>query len=103
MTKISAFFAYASTFREIGSAIARAQTDLLKRRPELSLRRWEENDVSGRALTDPIFEHISAANILIADITTLNFNVTFEIGYAIGLKKRVYLGFVDKVFQPQAT
>ena len=31
------------------------------------------------------------AIFLIADITSLNFNVTFEIGYSIGIRKRVYL------------
>jgi len=28
---------------------------------------------------------------LVADVTRLNFNVTYEVGYAIGLKKRVLL------------
>jgi len=28
---------------------------------------------------------------LFADVTTVNFNVTFEVGYAIGLGKRVYI------------
>jgi hypothetical protein len=57
----------------------------------LTIHPWEENDISGRALTDPIFEKIVGADTLIADITTMNFNVTFEIGYAIGLGKRVHL------------
>lgn len=52
---------------------------------------WEQNDIAGRPLVAPIFEGISQNDFLIADITFLNFNVTYEIGYAIGVAKRVFL------------
>ena len=52
---------------------------------------WEANDVAGYCLTDPVLERIGSADIILADITRLNFNVTYEIGYAIGKQKRVYL------------
>ncbi len=91
MPPINAFFAYASTYREIRSAIAGAHGLVSQRRRDLAIYLWEENDISGRALTDPIFEGIAEADVLIADVTTMNFNVTFEVGYAIGLGKRVYL------------
>jgi hypothetical protein len=52
---------------------------------------WEQNDIAGRPLVAPIFEGIGSAALLIADVTTLNFNVTYEIGYAIGTAKRAYL------------
>jgi hypothetical protein len=91
MPAISGFFAYASTHREVGSAINGALAVLMRCRADLTIHPWEENDVSGRPLTDPIFEKITSSDFLIADITTMNFNVTFEIGYAIGLGKRVHL------------
>ena len=53
----------------------------------LDLHLWVENDIAGRPLTDPIFEQINQCDVLFADVTTVNFNVTFEIGYAIGRKK----------------
>ena len=87
----SAFFAFASTYDEVVSASAGAQRLLRERRKDLKLHLWQENDISGRPLTDPIFDHIGSADMLIADITAMNFNVTFEIGYAIGLGKRVHL------------
>jgi hypothetical protein len=74
----------------VGSAIAGA-VRLLTGRRDLAIHMWEENDISGRALTDPIFEQIATSGVLIADITTMNFNVTFEIGYAIGRGRRVHL------------
>ena len=45
----------------------------------------------GSRLSDPIFWRISAGEFLAADVTYLNENVTFEIGYAIGSKKRCLL------------
>jgi hypothetical protein len=86
---MSAFFAYSSVFKEVADSIRGARRMLSSRRGGLTIELWEENDISGRPLTDPIFEKIAAANILIADVTTINFNVTFEIGYAIGSGKRV--------------
>lgn len=52
---------------------------------------WEQNDICGVPLTDPIFDHIEHATAVIADITDLNFNVTFEIGFSIARQKRVFL------------
>lgn len=88
---MKAFYAYPSTIVDVTQVIHAAKNILSGAVPDLELRLWEENDISGRPLTDPIFKGIAEADILIADITALNFNVTFEIGYAIGLGKRVYL------------
>lgn len=92
---VKAFFAYPSSEREVLQAVHHAKAALALDRQDLEIILWEENDISGRPLTDPIFEGISAADMLFADITTMNFNVTFEIGFAIGLGKRIHL-FRDK-------
>ncbi|MER8761980.1 MULTISPECIES: hypothetical protein [unclassified Mesorhizobium] len=88
---VRAFFAYPWSEPDAVRAVHDAKTFLAGSRRELELTLWEENDISGRPLTDPIFESIAAADMLIADITVMNFNVTFEIGYAVGLGKRVHL------------
>ncbi|MEO8466297.1 MAG: hypothetical protein ABI640_13215, partial [Gammaproteobacteria bacterium] len=62
-----------------------------KRLSRLSVVTWEQNDIAGRPLVAPIFEGINENDLLIADVTTLNFNVTYEIGFAIGSRKRVFL------------
>jgi hypothetical protein len=85
------FFAYPSSIPEIVHAIHSAKKILSSNYTKLEIHLWEENDISGRPLTDPIFEGIAQADALVADITIMNFNVTFEIGYAIGLGKRVHL------------
>jgi len=88
---MKAFFAYPSSERDVIQAIHAAKHALSYSRQDLAIQLWEENDISGRPLTDPIFETIADADVLFADVTKMNFNVTFEIGYAIGLGKRVHL------------
>lgn len=88
---MKAFYAYPSSVTDVTYVIQAAKRALAATYRDLDLHLWEENDISGRPLTDPIFDGIASADILVADITAMNFNVTFEIGYAIGLGKRVYL------------
>ncbi len=85
-----AFFAYPGQPKEIGQAVCDAAQDY-NNFSSIQIQGWEKNDISGIPLTDPIFEKISKAEFLAADITILNFNVVFEIGYAIGKGKRTFL------------
>ena len=52
---------------------------------------WPANDIPGRPLAAPVQSGISNAAFVIADISTLNLNVTYEIGFAIGTRKRAFL------------
>lgn len=88
---MKSFYAYPSSEPEVMKTIQDAQKALGAVRPSLFLHLWQANDICGLPLTDPIFEQIQKSDFIVADITVLNFNVTFEIGYAIGQGKRVYL------------
>jgi hypothetical protein len=88
---ISGLFAYPSEPDEIGRTICRSlQTfqadDRLK-----DLSGWEEIDIPGRFIATEILRKIESGSTFIADITRPNFNVFFEIGYAIGCAKRTIL------------
>ena len=85
------FFAYPSKLTEVMQAINGAGRLVAQRGNDIYLHLWVENDIAGRPLTDPIFERIHECDVLFADATTINFNVTFEVGYAIGLGKRVHI------------
>lgn len=85
------FFAYPSSLPEVMQATGGAGRLVAARGQDIELHLWVENDIAGRPLTDPIFEKINQCDILFADVTTVNFNVTFEVGYAIGLGKRIYI------------
>lgn len=52
---------------------------------------WPFNDVAGNPLVSPILEKIDDSPFVVADITYLNLNVVYEIGFAIGLCKRAFL------------
>ena len=52
---------------------------------------WPFNDIAGTPLISPIIEKIDEAPFVVADITFLNENVVYEIGYAVGKRKRVFL------------
>lgn len=91
MNKSNIFCAYPSAPHQIGQAFHQAQERLEKFMQSCVLRLWEQMDIPGQCLRDPILESIDDASFLIADITTLNFNVAYEIGYAIGRRKRVFL------------
>jgi len=90
MQKLHGFVAYPSTPYQLASEITEAISSVNHRGGNTFIG-WEENDISGRPLTNPIFQNIQSANLLIADVTKLNFNVTYEIGYAIGIGRRAYL------------
>jgi hypothetical protein len=85
------FIAYASGLEMVGETIEAALEIYAARQGRDKIASWRENDVSGRFIVDPILENISASQCLIADVSLLNFNVTYEVGYAIGAGKRVIL------------
>lgn len=89
--KRTAFYAYPGKPPEIAQTINTAIGSFNAASQNYLLEGWEKNDISGVAITAPIFSKISSADFLAADITYLNDNVVFEIGYAIGMRKRVLL------------
>lgn len=91
MRDLKGFVAYPSVPPELRQHLQACQSDLRDNHRISGLSLWEENDIVGRFLSTPILENIAQADFFVADITFLNFNVTFEIGYAIGKKKRVIL------------
>jgi hypothetical protein len=57
----------------------------------VSITSWRDLNVSGQYIIGTICEVIRAADIFIADITGLNPNVLFELGYAMAHRKRLWL------------
>ena len=98
MAKPTVFFAYPSRPPQIGSAIEKA-VSIVSDADLVDATYWPQLDVAGRFIIEPILEAIANAELLAADITKLNFNVTFEVGYAIGKGKRV-LPLVNPALQP---
>jgi len=57
----------------------------------VALTTWESLRIGGRLVIATICSAIDKSDLIIADITSLNPNVMFELGYAIARKKRVWL------------
>jgi len=93
MLQLHGLVAHPSKPKEIGSTIRGGLKVLQEQAVGSRLMSWEENDIAGYFIDTPILENISTGNVLVADITRLNFNVAYEVGYAIGKKKRVLLTY----------
>jgi hypothetical protein len=83
--------AYPSNPLDLGQTISLALEKLKFDSRTRGIISWEENDIPGRFIQTEVMRQISDGNVFIADITRLNFNVVFEVGYAIGCKKRAIL------------
>lgn len=86
---MNGFFAYPSKPQQVGATIRAALKTHNRNHPSSEIREWSQNEVAGSFIIDPILNEINASDIIFGDITGLNFNVLFELGYAIGLQKRV--------------
>lgn len=89
MKDVIGFFAYASTPAEIGQTIESAVATSSRTNTKTVVSTWRALDIVGHFISDEVLASIDAADFLVADISELNFNVTYEIGYALGKSKRV--------------
>ncbi len=85
-----ALFAYPSELSEIGWAILAALGARDKKRPPVIITPWPKIPNVGLRLDDTLREKIDGSGCLIADITFPNFNVYYELGYAIGRDKPIF-------------
>lgn len=85
------FVAYPSHDSNLLELIRNAVKRANAKSKDIRYESWEYNDIAGRALISPILENISGSKFVVADITYLNLNVVYEIGYSIGSSKRVFL------------
>lgn len=84
------FVGYASSPPVVGETIERA-VKIAVEPPysDLNISTWKRDDLGGSTVIAPIIDEIRKADVMVGDVTTLNFNVTYEMGYAVGLGKRV--------------
>ena len=78
------FFLYPSEPDSIKTTIKLALEDLRNSLGSYRWTSWEDMKVSGQIIFCEICKGVFTADVVIADISTLNFNVLFEIGFAIG-------------------
>ncbi len=77
-------FLYPSDPPQIAATIEAAAALLRAREPGL-WKSWRDFQVAGQIVFCSICKQLRHAAVVIADVTTLNFNLMFEIGFALGL------------------
>ena len=90
----NAFFAYASSGNTLREPIRDAVNQINVGR-HVNIKTWEECSPSGTFLINTICKAIDESDLFFADLTGLNANVMFELGYAIARNKRIWLIFDD--------
>lgn len=81
----SALFLYPSEPPQIAGAIESA-VEKGHARVEGTWRTWNELDIAGQIIFCSVCKSTRFAQHIVADVTTLNFNLLFEIGFAMGLE-----------------
>jgi hypothetical protein len=80
-----AFVVYASGPSFIAKTIQEGIHAINLRNPDFRIRSWAEMVISGQIVFCRICQNQRFARALVSDVSTLNPNVLFEIGYGIGL------------------
>ena len=86
------FFAYPSNPPSIGETIT-AAIRKLNDGQTVTIKSWEDCRTGGKIIIQEICREIDKCNLFCADLTGLNPNVMFELGYAIAKNKRIWLIF----------
>ncbi|MEY9323480.1 P-loop ATPase, Sll1717 family [Sinorhizobium fredii] len=87
----TAFVAYSSGDSTLADLIFEAVRRANSKPLPFQYEPWPFNDVPGTPLISPILEKIDESPFVVGDITYLNLNVIYEVGFAIGRGKRVFL------------
>jgi len=84
------FVAYPSKPISLAETIESALKEI-KGGQVVDIEGWKSKSVSGKFIMVEICKAIENCDIFICDLTTLNHNVLFELGYAIARKKRIWI------------
>lgn len=79
------FFAYPKTPEQIAVTIETATIKLQRSRPTWIWQSWKGLPVHGQTVFCEVCKAIRNSVTVVADVTTLSFNLLFEIGYTLGL------------------
>jgi nucleoside 2-deoxyribosyltransferase len=84
------FFAYGSQFASSGECIEEA-IEQINSTGEVYITSWIQLRNSGRFIINEVLDEIDSSDFFCCDLTGLNDNVLFELGYALAKKKPVYV------------
>jgi hypothetical protein len=85
LAQTDVYFFYSSRPQVIASAIEDAARILQDRERSWSIKTWRDMPVNGQLIFCQICKAQRFTKVAVVDVTTMNFNLMFEIGYALGL------------------
>jgi hypothetical protein len=89
MPETKIFFAYPSSPSLVRETMNGA-ADRIAKVGGVRVRPWEDLHVGGRMVIDEVLREIEGCEAGIYEVTSLNENVVFELGFAVGRKKHVF-------------
>jgi hypothetical protein len=88
--KIDCFVAYPSYPLSLAESVEDA-IENISAGQTVYIKGWKSTNVAGKFIISAICKSIEICDIFICDLTTLNHNVLFELGFAIAKKKRIII------------
>uniref|UniRef100_UPI002ABDB9B1 P-loop ATPase, Sll1717 family n=1 Tax=Priestia megaterium TaxID=1404 RepID=UPI002ABDB9B1 len=85
-----AFYAYASNGKDLLEDIHEA-VKIINDSKGITITTWEDLAISGKSIIKGILRAIDECDLFICDLTYLNFNVLYELGYAISKEKKIWI------------
>jgi hypothetical protein len=85
------FFAYSSEPADCGIAIEGAIQSINDQDKSIILKSWKQLQITGNLIIAKILNQIEASDFFCADVTGINENVLFELGFAIGKRKPIFI------------
>jgi hypothetical protein len=86
----SVFFGYPSHPESLREAMANGARRIAAL-PDVLPVTWEDLHMAGQVVVDEILDAIDASTLVALEVTHLNPNVMFELGYSVGSNRRVWL------------
>lgn len=90
------FFAYSSALAHIEESIE-ASIKKINDSSNANVKSWKSLKISGKLLINPILNSINEADFVCVDLTGMNNNVLFELGYSVAKDKPLFLIHDDSI------
>ncbi len=85
------FYAYPSQYPPVVYPIQNAIHHINSSGYDIRVKDWQSMSVGGKFILDEVCAEIDDSDVFICDLTHINMNVLFELGYAIAQNKRIWI------------